>query len=266
MSTGLHPQIESPAKATTLSNAPLATYPAGSATSTSSLAATNATTQPTTAPQTSALANVPATGPYDPNGYRPSASPGALASGTIGGASTLPDRYASAVPGSYGAAAAATTGSTIGTSLPVSGDRYSLAPSTTTSTTAGPAATTPADPYANSSSIATSNAGTVDRYGPTTATPNMTAATPQPSVPPIEPAVAAASSAASTVQLSSPLGQYRPGGTSSYSGAGTDKHLEIATRPTPPAQTNAPAATASPPRTSDPWSPPATAPSATRAF
>jgi hypothetical protein len=56
---------------------------------------------------------------------------------------------------------------------------------------------------------------------------------------------AAADTSANTaaVQLKSPAGQYRPGGTSSYTVAPV-QHMEIATRPAATAATQAPAASA----------------------
>jgi hypothetical protein len=52
-----------------------------------------------------------------------------------------------------------------------------------------------------------------------------------------------------TVQLSTPAGKYRPGGTSDYSSADSSPHIEVATRPEAAQSTSA--------ATSDPWSPPA---------
>jgi hypothetical protein len=68
--------------------------------------------------------------------------------------------------------------------------------------------------------------------------------------------------------LSSPLGQYRPGGTSSYSGVDSKTHVEVAARPSSPASSNSSTSTTSPLRTSDPWAPPTTTPSqrGTRAY
>jgi hypothetical protein len=75
-----------------------------------------------------------------------------------------------------------------------------------------------------------------------------------------QPAVTAAS-ATTIVQIKSPPGQYRPGGTSSYAGtaSGSDNRVEVASLPSVLAPVPA-AVPQSPLPASDPWSPPTSAP------
>jgi hypothetical protein len=63
--------------------------------------------------------------------------------------------------------------------------------------------------------------------------------------------------ATASVQLPSPPGQYRPGGTSTYPAAAPAQHIELATRPTPPASANPPSQETAPAGSSVPWAPPA---------
>jgi hypothetical protein len=67
-------------------------------------------------------------------------------------------------------------------------------------------------------------------------------------------------SAVATVELTSPAGQYRPGGTSSYNVTTANQHVEVATRPS--ATTTAPEQPIAP-ASSVPWTPPGAAPSGT---
>jgi hypothetical protein len=156
-------------------------------------------------------------GPYDPNAYKTAApvTAAAVATTTTAGAPES-DRYASnaAAPTSVSPQASATA--------PASADdRYaSMA-----------AAATPS--YAPSTGE--------DRYG-IASTPAPVAATPV-SPPPVAPISTPASAqpsslagttptvTASTVRIDAPAGQYRPGGTSTYSGAPTTP-VEVASRPT----------------------------------
>jgi hypothetical protein len=69
------------------------------------------------------------------------------------------------------------------------------------------------------------------------------------------------------VQL--PAGQYRPGGTSSYTSSPAAQPVEVASRPSPPTSTGSQPQDAQSTDTSVPWSPPASstpAGSGTRAY
>jgi hypothetical protein len=184
----------------------------------------------TTPPPASTVA---ASGPYDPNAYKPTqamASSNALGNGTDG-----PDRYgaiASAAPTASPASLPPASPSQALASDPA--DRYGAA-RTSTTPTAMPGQTPMTDPTALSS----------DRYAnpklpsySTKAAATLAATGVSASVPP--------------VKLASAPGQYRPGGTSSYPDASsTTSPVEIASRPAPPS--------AMPPAAADtgsqPWSP-----------
>jgi hypothetical protein len=60
-----------------------------------------------------------------------------------------------------------------------------------------------------------------------------------------------------SVQLPAPPGQYRPGGTTTYPATAPAQHIELATRPTPPASVSKPAQETTPAGSSVPWAPPA---------
>jgi hypothetical protein len=117
------------------------------------------------------------------------------------------------------------------------------------------------DPYALT---ATSTIPTSSTSGPPSQT--MPPDVEPPATTPIDATASAATSsvqpasALATVQLSAPAGQYRPGGTSSYSAAGAEQQVEIATRPSSPTVTTPPQPVTSSPG-SAPWTPPAAAPS-----
>jgi hypothetical protein len=238
----------------------------------------------TAAQQTAALASVPAAGPYDPNAYRPSAS---LAASQPSGTTPATDRY-----GSYASAAPLASDPPASTPISTSAavDRYAL-PAATTSSAPGPAAS--ADRYATAPSVSTgvvnSQAGTaaMDPYGPlpgsapispnttglaSSAAPAEPAATTEPanlsSVPPnaiaAETAAAAQApvAATATVQIQSPAGQYRPGGTSSYTSTAGGNRVDVASRPGAPA-TSTPSVPASTTPASDPWTPQPAPPTST---
>jgi hypothetical protein len=102
-----------------------------------------------------------------------------------------------------------TTSTTPGVAAPASEDRYGIA------TTSVPTTTTPA-------------------VVPPVTTPVAPISTPQSTV-----ATATPSVVAPTVRIEAPAGQYRPGGTSSYTGTPTTP-VEVASRPTTPSPTAAP--------------------------
>jgi hypothetical protein len=279
----------------TPSSVPLASYPAtampttaspaawAGGTKSASLSAGAASSGTAASPQTTALASVPATGPYDPNGYRPNSSFGAGATGTAGTGSSIADRYASTGPGPIGQHATDSTRGMIGSSIATAGDRYAPSANALAAPIAGPTPSTQFDRYAMGSAAVASSPGPSDRYGEslrenrtstsTTGlgsnhTPPDITATSDPAVPPSatpttsKSLTAAPISRATAPPWSSQAGQYRPGGTSSYSVGEAKAHVEIATRPSSPASSNWPTAT-SPTRTSDPWAPPTSPPTST---
>ena len=214
--------------AATIAAAPTAVYPTTAASQPTPPITTTVTTPPTAPTMATAQA-----GPYDPSAYQaataptaPAASTGSLAQADSGEI----NRYAT-------------------TPAAAADDRYAFNPSTV------PQTVTPN--YTPSASD--------DRYGgaPTppaasTATPSTIPATPStppfapPPITPIGPQSNATSNnaetvAAATVRIDAPAGQYRPGGTSSYSGVPTTS-IEVASRPT----TAAPAPAATPLPTSVP--------------
>jgi hypothetical protein len=189
-----------------------------------------------------AIASVPPSGPYDPNGYKPSES---FASETSvpfdpSGANPLRtaaavDRYALPNSGSSVAQvdstyAAAATSPASATSPAAAVDRYAL-PAVAANE---PPASNHAAPKKSASEAAFAN--------------SPAPAASQPSA--VTNAMDVAPAASATVRLSTPAGKYRPGGTSDYAGAGASQPIEIAARPS----AVQPASPASP---SDPWSPPA---------
>jgi hypothetical protein len=117
-----------------------------------------------------------------------------------------------------------------------------MPPATTNSRLTGQSALPTEDRYSTAAAtpIAATAPAPISPYDTTTQTPAAMPATPQ----------------SSAVQLTSAPGQYRPGGTSSYSAPSTS-HVEVATRPAPPTPTTAPAQPSAAGATSAPWSPPA---------
>jgi ribonuclease E len=250
----------------------------------------NATGLTTIAPQTAALANVSAAGPYDPNAYQPGAS--LAASQPSGTTPAIDDRYGSAPstvspPSVPPVSAPATT--PIANAAP--GDRYAM-PATGTPFVPSPSAS--ADRYATappvSSGAVNAQAGTaaIDPYGPlpgsAPVSPNTTGFASQ-SVPaesaantapatlssapatgfvaePMAPAQAPAAATA-TAQIKSPVGgQYRPGGTSSYTSIVDGNRIDVASRPGAPA-TSPPSVPPSTTPPSDPWAPQSAPPTST---
>jgi hypothetical protein len=232
--------------AATLANAPTATYPPtqpGADLADKLVSTPNAKTA-ATVPATAAapagmppqVASVPAAGPYDPNGYKPTA---AVASNDPSAAAEV-DRYGmSSSPSSPAAAAPGATAQL--TSDP--SDRYGYTPSAPQAVAAS-----------GGTPITDPNVAAGDRYGNPTI-PAIAEKTAQ-AAPAVTASPAEASNA--SVKLASAPGQYRPGRTSSYTSTPAGGAVEVASRPAPAASA-APATT--PAATGDgsqPWTPPAT--------
>ncbi len=219
----------------TLAGAPTADYSAQNA-----LADRLVSTPSTMSPATSAnVGAVAATGPYDPNAYRPSTASASPISN--GGISENADRYATSPAGSF-PITSPITGPQPLASNPA--DRYgspsaSIAPPTMPGTT----------PLTDPASVA------VDRYSnPTLPTlPNKTAQATMQSSSGAGATASTTTAGASTVRLATAPGQYRPGRTSTYTGSSTSP-VEVANRPSPPAATIAPAPPAAG-GVSQPWAP-----------
>ncbi len=243
-----------------------AAYPTTSqiAPAAATVATTPATATPATAstlanvaaPPIAAAANLAQTGPYDANAYQPSPSTASLASqatptndvNRYGAAAT--DRYAVAPA----AAATATAVPPFATSSPVA-DRYAVsplaatAPNVTSATASTPTASslaagnrysnTPANRYAPAPPASVAIPATQNvalPFGAAPASEQLPTIAATPNYPPVaanttpttdSPFGAVEPISAATVRITAPLGQYRPGGTSSYSGS----PLEIASRP-----------------------------------
>jgi hypothetical protein len=211
---------------------------------------------PSISPAAVAAAPIAATsatagGPYDPNGYRPSttaASSGAPSLSLAGDNPSDADRYGAIAPGSAGAGepdrysmvpdAPLTASAPPNANMP-GPDRYSMtSPSSTPPIAAAPAspvlganpATAPVVAASQTAAappaavIAPAAAGEPDRYAiaPLSTAPAAPATTPI-STPAENPSPSA------TVRITAPAGQYRPGGTGTFTGLPTD--VEIASRP-----------------------------------
>jgi hypothetical protein len=174
-------------------------------------------------------------GPYDPNGYRPASATTAASAAAVPISVSAPDtdRYG-VMPPSSGAEP----------------DRYTMVPDAPLTAGARPNANMSAgEHYGNAigapsagppaaAPVATapiSAGGEPDRYGMTPAASQPAAALSAPS--------SAAPPAAATVCISSPAGQYRPGGTTTYAGLPASG-VEIASRPTTGSASATPAAAA----------------------
>lgn len=198
---------------------PVAAAPQIPATATSPYAMTPAPAVPNATAGVPNAATVAQTGPYDPNAYRPTTTPTTLATVAsddrygAGSGSAQADRYA-ATPA-------------VGQTPPV-GDRYAAVPDRYQYEATPPAASAPTPP-----APATAPYGD-DRYGVAAATPAAGMPTAQ---YPVSEAVSPAMPASATVQITSPAGQYRPGGTASYPVRSASDEVEVATRPSPPATT-----------------------------
>jgi hypothetical protein len=255
-----------PTSPATIANAPLANYPSidstpnkmaampgsapasnGTATSPAAIAIPRVSAG-AMSPQV-ANATVPASGPYDPNAYQPTAAFSAAASASAAGAAPpSADRYQFAadrynVPSTNSSGIATNTTNSLSQSAPASpaisqagGDRYGLA--------------VPDRSIANPQVDFAASQSPIG--GPSAAT--MTTAPVPPAASAVNPPAVSASSTA-TVQFATPPGQYRPGGTSSYAGSKPTQHIEVATRPAPPTSA-APVQESSSAVNSVPWTPP----------
>jgi hypothetical protein len=238
--------------AATLANAPLANYPMTLATPGPSPAVSgnSPASQPTT--PAAAIASVPPSGPYDPNGYKSSEPLDAATSTPFQPAAGNPLRTATASDDRY----ALPNGSYPAAQLD------SAYPAFTSARSAAVTTEPPADPYAlpavatsnvqetgNNNSVAAPNKSASEAAFANSPAPNAS----QPTA--VTSAIGVAPVTTATVQLSTPTGKYRPGGTSDYTGADASQHIEVAARP-------AAAKPASPAGTNDPWSPPAATPAA----
>lgn len=250
-----------------------------------------AASPPTSAP--TALANVPPTGPYDPSGYQRAATANSVAPSAEPASAMGADRYAmatapaSAAPAIIDPYASPRLGAV--PSVPVTQDRYA------TAAAPPPSAPVSNDPYAPPGPGAVSSVPvTQDRYVSSPAP----AATPLPSelpgqilptfppnspgmgergnptpsavggfadattsLPTASPIQAPAPSVAAQAGSTLPVGQYRPGGTSSFSGLEGRSPIEVAARPSPTAPAGPPMPVGTP--AAAPWAPPSAMPSTT---
>ena len=233
----------------------LATAPTADDSAQNALADKLVSTPSTMSPATSAnVGAIAAAGPYDPNAYKPMAA--SVSPNPDHGNADNADRYAAGPAGP-------STAYTVANSQPLAStpadDRYGSPRSS-----AAPPAMPGTTPLTDPSAVA------VDRYSNPTL-PTLPEKTAQFAISPTPGANASAASTttagASTVKLASAPGQYRPGRTSTYMNASTTSPIEVASRPTPPAATNAtvpPAAGG----VSQPWAPstPATPTTGTRTY
>jgi hypothetical protein len=234
------PNVPIPVTSATLANAPTATYPTDNGLADKLVGTPRATAS---SPGPSAT-GVPAAGPYDPNGYRPSAS---LAAGSTNASVGSEDRYGVSTMAPSATMAAVPNNASPLASDPA--DRYGFTPNPAS------VASAPAAAIADPSAVA------YDRYANPTL-PTM------PQQPAVAASPTAAPASAPAVRLASAPGQYRPGRTSSYVSAAATTPLEIASRPSPPSATS-PAAPSATGGVSQPWTPPvptSTPPASTRTY
>ncbi len=186
------------------------------------------TTSIVAAGSTGPAASLAQAAPYDPNGYRPSS---ASSNAALSGADVATGRYAAAAitPNSdrYGL-----SGSTPAAS---SQSAATIAMNPTSSAAADPAANSIGDRYAlpAASAAGASLAAAAASSNPTAAVPTTSTTAGRYNAVP----TSASSSSTpggfipATAQLTTPAGQYRPGGTSNYAGPASGDHVEVATRP-----------------------------------
>jgi hypothetical protein len=239
--------------AATLANAPLANYPMNPATPGSSPAVSG--TSPASQPATpaAAIASVPPSGPYDPNGYKSSeplyAATSRLFQPAVGNslrtATASDDRYA--LPSASNSAAQVNPAnpditnapSTAATTEPLV-DRYALPT----------VAANNAQKTESNNSVAASNKSAPEAAFASSPAPAASQLTVGANAIGVAPVTTAA------LQISIPAGKYRPGGTSDYTGTDASQHIEVAARPAAAANPVSAAGT------NDPWSPPAATPAA----
>jgi hypothetical protein len=225
-----------------LTSAPTAVKPAATALTSAPTAA--AVTSPTTAP-TPQVAAVPSVGPYDPKGYKPASAYGSASADSATTAPGSAGRYGITSADRYSASAATTPETAPSQSF----DRYG----------APQASATPAAPT-NNPLAAPAAAPSTDRYSvaPAAAASVQTSPVALATTPSAPPEITPSAAASPAIQLTSAPGQYRPGGTSSYTGASATRPVEIASRTAPATATpSAPAPAAAPAMSSEPWTPPA---------
>ncbi|HJQ79687.1 MAG TPA: hypothetical protein VJ828_07010 [Lacipirellulaceae bacterium] len=228
--------------AATLANAPLANYPMTLTTpgSNPAVSGTSPVSQPTT--PAAAIASVPPSGPYDPNGYKSSEPLYAATSRQFQPAVENPLRTATASDDRYAVPSASNSAAQVDPAYP----EFTNAPST--AATSEPLADRYALPTVaanNSQETGSSNSvAALNKSAPEAAFASSPApAASQPTAGTNAIAVTPVTTAA--VQISTPVGKYRPGGTSDYTGAGASQHIELAAlpaaaKPVSPAGTNGP--------------------------
>lgn len=225
---------------------PTTTYPTTTTPSATASAPVAAAAQAATTPST-VMAQA---GPYDPTAYQPVAA-------QVPAAPVEADRYGmaatpAAAPAPVAASAPTSTTPIAATAPIAAGAQSNPAAPAAAERYAAPAATTAAaapsasDRYAAAPSYSYSD----DRYGASSAAPSTSAVTPavttpstiastspavtpaipQTATPPYNAATVASATSTGTVQITAPAGQYRPGGTSTYTGAPTNA-IEVASRP-----------------------------------
>lgn len=202
--------------AATIAAAPTATYPStiASAPAAAPLAPPAASAVAATMPAAVPTAPAAQVGPYNPNAYQPAAAAASTVAATQP-SSTESDRYgAIAAPAADERFAYNTTPTAPSTTMPTGDDRYGIAPAAPTTApaaTAMPAMpTTPAPPAFSPPPITPVGVNTTP--APMTAAPTTSVA------------------AATAVRIDAPAGQYRPGGTSTYTGTPAT-NVEVASLP-----------------------------------
>jgi hypothetical protein len=256
------------ASAATITNAPIASYPAAAAGGGASVAMSPAASM--AAPAAGTVANgtipiigaTPTAGPYDPNAYQslastPTTTPAEIPASTDGDG----DRYAATERYSMPAAAMNVAPQTAPqtaaneSAAAFSPEQYASVGDSYASQSAGDGASssTSASVYQGavtaggaaagvesmSPSIGGTAPATTDRYG-LAASQSAPASTSTAAIAPESDASTPEATSVSTAganpptQITSSPGQYRPGGTSSYVGNTTLGHIELASRPTVP--------------------------------
>ncbi len=245
-SVGAAPAVSSiPAtSAATIAAAPTATYPTSTPTP---IVSPNSATPPPPATLPSAIAQV---GPYDPKAFQ-TATVAQSENSFSNPSASDEDRYGLAASDRYAAAPVTAVAPTTRASNAAPG------------TTAAEASASSDDRYAYNPpstmpGYATSSGG--DRYSVTPVAPaampvtNSTVPTAAPVAVPVTVPIGPQSStqsaaadivAAATVRIEGAAGQYRPGGTSTYTGT-LPTPIEVAARPSAPATTSAPLPTSFP--------------------
>jgi hypothetical protein len=258
----------------TVASAPLANYPsvdtaADKLTAPSTAFAPNTATTPvspssplTAGMQTGAVPQMAATaappsGPYDPNGYRPSTDATPL-NGSAVAQTTPPTGSYSSLGSRYGSVATAETtpvaSAPLATAEMPSTPQFATSPAPTVGGRYGLGASSPT-PSAHPTDIGVARS-------PMETAPSTPVASNSPSTVSSLVAPAPTTPVVNSAVVSSATGQYRPGGTSTYQGT-TPGHVEVAARPAPVSTPTTTAPSYAPAGTSVPWSPAGTTPQAT---